>query len=92
MLASWTLGSRASRSPLATGERTVNWYPEQATPEPEKIGAATDVFSLGATLYHALTGKAPYRGPSWEAVLPLARRCEFDRAPLETSDVPARLR
>lgn len=37
--------------------------PEQASMEKE-LGAATDIYSLGATFYHALVGRAPFRGGS----------------------------
>ncbi|MDP7032936.1 MAG: protein kinase [Planctomycetota bacterium] len=36
--------------------------PEQVRGERLTIGARSDVYSLGATLYHLLSGQAPYRG------------------------------
>ncbi|MCW5634576.1 MAG: protein kinase [Rubrivivax sp.] len=77
---------------LATGERTLvdgepepegtvagtvrYMAPEQARGEISRIDARTDVFSIGAILYKALTGQAPYMGPS-EQALDAAARCEF---------------
>ncbi|MBL4850248.1 MAG: protein kinase [Planctomycetes bacterium] len=38
------------------------WSPEQAAGESDRIGPATDVYGLGATLYACLTGEAPIQG------------------------------
>ncbi len=47
--------------------------PEQAWGRTADIDARTDVFALGAMLYHLLTGRPPYRGSSTRDVIEAAR-------------------
>jgi tetratricopeptide (TPR) repeat protein len=42
--------------------------PEQARGQIDQLGPTTDVYGLGATLYHLLTGGPPIRGEKGEAV------------------------
>jgi eukaryotic-like serine/threonine-protein kinase len=65
--------------------------PEQARGEVDRIDERTDVFALGALLYHVLSGAAPYQGATVQATL--ARAIEADFAPLAkvAPDTPPRL-
>ena len=52
--------------------------PEQAGGDLERLGAWSDVYSLGSTLFCLLTGKPPYEGDDVGEILRKVQRGEFE--------------
>ncbi len=52
--------------------------PEQVEGQHEALDARTDVFAIGATLYHVLTGRPPYSERNYYKLLTQVLSCEFE--------------
>src|SRR5437016_8362991 len=86
------LGSRAGKAESPGGAITGTaryMSPEQACGEP--VDARSDLYSLGATFFYALTGRAPFEGTNLPAIL---TKHVFETAPLVQTlrpELPAKL-
>lgn len=65
--------------------------PEQARGESQQIGPRSDLFGLGAVLFHLLTGAAPFADPDASVALERARQGQLDLETLQRSGTPRRL-
>jgi tetratricopeptide (TPR) repeat protein/tRNA A-37 threonylcarbamoyl transferase component Bud32 len=65
--------------------------PEQAAGRWDEVGAASDIYSLGATLYAILTGQPPFQGGAADALLQQVQRGDFVPPRQRQRDVPAGL-
>jgi hypothetical protein len=66
--------------------------PEQAAGAIDRIDERTDVFALGAILYHLLTGHSPYRSGSLEEVLEAAKDRRVADLEQAAAEAPSGLR
>src|SRR5262249_4244320 len=89
-------GPRAVDGTLATQPGGVSgtpayMSPEQASGEVDRLGPASDIYSLGATLYCLLTGRAPFEEENALTILERVRRGEFPWPRSLRPDIPRSL-
>ena len=80
--------------PTVVGRAVGTWLymsPEQAAGLLDQLGPVSDVYSLGATLYHLLTGQPPFKGVPRGALLEMIQVGGFLRPREVNPDVPAPL-
>lgn len=65
--------------------------PEQARGEWDQVGPASDIYSLGSTLFYVLTGRVPYDGRTSAEVVAKVKEGTFAAARSVNGDVPAAL-
>jgi serine/threonine-protein kinase len=80
----------ATRPGYAKGTREY-MSPEQAKGQWDEVGARSDIFSLGATLYAILTGQPPYQGRDKLEILRKARQGDFLPPRQVKKDIPRAL-
>jgi serine/threonine-protein kinase len=65
--------------------------PEQAAGQVDRLGPHSDTYSLGATLYHILTGRPPFEGTNAVEIIKLVIKGEFRPPRTIHSEIPKSL-
>ncbi|HET6881393.1 MAG TPA: serine/threonine-protein kinase [Pirellulales bacterium] len=86
----WSTGTAPTQMGAAIGTPAY-MSPEQASGSLDRIGVASDVYSLGATLYCLLTGRPPFDDDSLAKLLEHVRRGELRPPRSVRANVPAAL-
>jgi serine/threonine protein kinase len=70
---------------------TLPYMPPEQTQDADAVTVHSDVYSLGATLYEALTGVQPFTGNSRVELLDKIRKCEPERPHKHNRDINPQL-
>ncbi|QDS99846.1 serine/threonine-protein kinase [Adhaeretor mobilis] len=65
--------------------------PEQAAGQLDRLGPATDIYSLGATLFHLLTGQPPFSDAHPTMLLECVRQGKFTKPRFFDASIPRAL-
>ena len=85
-------GASGSGTMYGSAVGTPNFMsPEQAAGALDKLGPASDVYSIGATLYYMLVGRPPFHEPQIAVLLNKVRQGQFPRPRAVNRKVPAAL-
>jgi serine/threonine-protein kinase len=85
-------GSSSTPTEMGTAIGTPAYMsPEQAAGQLDRLGPASDVYSLGATLYVLLTDRPPFEGSDRGAVLERVHKGDFARPRAVAGQVPRAL-
>ena len=81
------LAATQNASTLAGGTPSY-MAPEQTTTNRADIGPPADIYAIGATLYHLLTGRPPFLGASVTETLDQVRQCDPVRPRQLVANIP----
>lgn len=80
-----------SMTQSGTGLGTPYYMPPEQARNAKYVDARSDVYALGGTLYHFLTGKLPYNGESAVQLIMAKEKGTFTRARSVNNQIPERL-
>lgn len=80
-----------SMTQSGTGLGTPYYMPPEQARNAKYVDARSDIYALGGTLYHFLTGKLPYSGDSAVQLIMAKEKGTFTRARSVNNEIPERL-
>lgn len=80
-----------SMTQSGTGLGTPYYMPPEQARNAKYVDARSDIYALGGTLYHFLTGKLPYNGESAVQLIMAKEKGTFTRARSVNNEIPERL-